>query len=188
MKVSNPMCVPVLILIVSVVFAAPLFAQPCVIDFDGTCPTSGPECGASFNGGDGCILAGIANCYDTGTRAYRVNENSSPLIITLDAPTVEVTVFYAYTPSIQGPIPTSSMRFYDATAGGNEVGTGLTPNGNCSQAKPGRQTINFGAETIRRIEVDVVGLGDVWVDTLTLTPDTVPVFPKSWGLLKALYR
>ena len=97
-------------------------------------------------------------------------------------------MFYAYTPSIQGPIPTSTMRFYDSTAGGNEVGTGLTPNGNCSQAKPGRQTINFGAETIRRIEVDVVGLGDVWVDTLTLTPDVVPVFTKSWGLLKTLYR
>lgn len=187
MQVFAQWRISVSVTILSAILAAPLAAAPCVINFDGTCPTAGPECGATFSGGDGCILAGIVNCYDTGSRAYRVNEASAPLTITLDAPVVEVTVFFAYTPSAQGPIPTSIMRFYDATAGGNEVGTGITPNGNCSVSKPARQTINFGAEPIRRIEVDVVGGGDVWIDTLTLTPDTTPVLPKSWGLLKTLY-
>ena len=61
------------LLLVSGVFGTEVaFAQPCTIDFDASCPDAAAECGASFVGGDGCILVGLLNCYDTGSRTvYR---------------------------------------------------------------------------------------------------------------------
>ena len=58
-------------------------AQQCTIDFDGTCPDAAAECGATFNGGVGCVRAGLGLCYDTGSRAYRVTAATSPLVVTI---------------------------------------------------------------------------------------------------------
>ena len=156
-----------------------VFAQSCTITFDATCPTIVPECGASFSGGLGCGSAGLGDCYHSGTEAYGV-DSSSPLIITLDAAISELAVFFAHTGSIQG-----TMRFFDAPSGGTEVGTPLMTNGDCSLAMPPTQSTIFATSVLR---IEVTTTGNLWIDTMTLTPaPSTPTESLSWGMLKARY-
>ena len=157
-------------------------AQPCTIDFDGiTCPNSAPECAATFNGGLGCQSVGALFCYASGTMSYRVDANS-PLTITLSSGVVEIDVFFAHRAGSTGTI-----TFFDAVAGGNTVGVPINTAGDCGVAMPNNVNQVFST-AVWRIEVDVTGGGDVWIDDLTLTPGSTPVSPVTWGVLKDLYR
>jgi hypothetical protein len=155
-------------------------AQPCTIKFDDiTCP--GTECAATFMGGTGCQSASAPLCYTSESMAYRVDANN-PLTITLSTGIVEIDVFFAHRAGSTG-----TMTFFDAVVGGNPVGTPINT-ADCG-APPKPDNVNQVFSTaIRRIQVDVTGGGDVWIDDLTLTPGGTPVNPLTWGLLKDLYR
>ena len=155
-------------------------AQPCTIGFEGTCPNSTPECAATFNGGLGCQTANATFCCSSGVRSYLVDANS-PLTITLSSSVVEVDVFFAHRGGSTG-----TMTFFDAIAGGNTVGVPIDTAGDCNVAKPNHVNQIFST-AVWRIEVDVTGGGDVWIDNLTLTAGSTPVSPVTWGVLKDLY-
>jgi hypothetical protein len=163
----------------TLVLAPGIQAQTCTIDFDTTCPTTVAECGATFSGGQGCVVAGLANCYDTGTRAYRLNSPGT-LTIALDPPIAAINVFFAYSGGAMG-----TMTFFDAALGGNQVGTPIITNGDCATFMPARQAQAFSTP-VRRIEVTTGATA--WIDTMELTPDTTPVLPASWGMIKTLYE
>ena len=44
----------------------------CTADFEDCCPDEQAQCGARFVGGQGCVVAGLPFCYDSGTVAYEV--------------------------------------------------------------------------------------------------------------------
>jgi len=169
-------------ILLSTFLAGASLAQPCTIDFDGiTCPNTVAECAATFNGGTGCQTAGAPLCYTSGANAYRVDANN-PLTITLSTGVVEIDAFFAHRGGSMG-----FMTFFDAVAGGNSVGVTIQTAGDCDAVKPANVNQVFST-AIRRIEVDVNGGGDVWIDDLTLTPGSTPTNPVTWGLLKDLYR
>jgi len=61
-----------------------------------------------------------------------------------------------------------TMRFFDID--GFEVDFPITTNGVCSGAvMPPTQMLVF-SRPIRKIEVVASGVGDVWIDTLTVNP------------------
>lgn len=139
----------------------------CTIDCDGpSCPNVSPECGATFDGGMGCLFENLPNCYSTGLRAYKVTPTAS-LTITLDGDAISLDLFFAHTTGAAG-----TMRFFNAD--GEEVDDPLTTNGNCLQFMPMHQEIVL-SEVIRTIEVTAVG-GDVWIDTMTINPG-IPDIP-----------
>ena len=49
----------------------------CTITFDDTCPDVTPECGATFVGGDSCVVEGVGNCYSSGIYSYKVGQEGS---------------------------------------------------------------------------------------------------------------
>ena len=157
-------------------------AAQCTINFDQGCPNVSAQCGATFQGGVGCIFAGLGLCYDTGTRAYRVTAATSPLLVTIPTGISDISVFLAQTGGAQG-----SMRFFDGVTGGVELGTPLGPNGDCSTVMPPQQSRAF-PRAVHRIEVSVTGPGSFWIDTMTTTTSAVSVDRSSWGVVKALYR
>lgn len=163
------------------VLATAGFGQVCTIDFEATCPNTPPQCNVTFTGGLGCRIAGLQNCYSSGVRSYEVDANNA-LSITIPNGIVRVDVFFANTAGNQG-----TMTFWDATTGGNMVGTPIQTNGNCGVSMPPSQSQMFGS-VVRRIEVDVSGGGSVWIDDLVLTDPTVPVTPAVWSHVKKLYR
>lgn len=135
----------------------------CTIDFEGACPNL-DECGAAFVGGDGCIFAGLTNCYSSGEFSYGVSPGT-PLTITLSDDLDALDVFFVH----QGSTSSGEMRFFDATVGGNEVGAPLTTNGNCALgAMPPFQTRSFSTG-IRRIEVTAAS-GTLWIDDFRVNP------------------
>lgn len=144
---------------------APAFGQlpECTIDFEGACPNL-DECGAAFVGGDGCIFAGLANCYSSGEFSYGVSPGT-PLTITLLADLNTLDVFFVQ----QGNAISGQMRFFDAVVDGNEVDTPLATNGNCLLGTmPPLQTKSFSTG-VRRIEVTATS-GTLWIDDFRMNP------------------
>ncbi len=170
-----------LVLAVSSLPALEAWGQPCTINFEGTCPNTTPECNASFSGGVGCISIGLAFCYSSGLRAYRVSNTSLPLTVNLSTGIEEITVFFAHT----GAGVSGRMRFFDAAVGGTMVGS-ITTNGNCGASMPSMQTRSFSTPVLR-IEVSVSGTGSAWIDDMTLTPATIATKRSTWGIVKTLY-
>ena len=164
----------------SLIGVAPATGQ-CTINFDLTCPNSGPQCDASFSGGSGCISTGQGNCYDSGTRAYQLNA-SAPVTVTLTTPIEAIDVFFAHT----GGATSGTMQFFAADS--TEVGTAITTNGDCGGlSMPPTQQQNFGTP-VWRIEATITGAGSGWIDSMALTAASMPVEAITWGLLKATYR
>lgn len=158
------------------------YTQTCRIDFDSSCPTAVAECGATFAGGLGCIFAGLRDCYANGSRSYRADANN-PVTITIPDGALEIEVFFAHS----GAGTQGVMTFFDAVAGGNAVGNPIQTNGDCLVSMPALQSQMFPA-AVRRIEVDVSGSGDAWIDAMELTDTTVAVRDWDWGLVKRLYK
>ncbi len=157
----------------------------CTIDFDGACPNAGAVCGASFGGGGGCLVEGLANCYSTGLFSYKV-QAASPLTITLDDDLTSLRLFFVH----QGAGASGTMRFFDAAVGGNEVNApGLVTNGDCLLSMPDPQEITFDAP-VRRIEVTAANgaLEAAWIDTFEVNfASGLPIPAMSeWGLLVML--
>ena len=160
-----------MLLAISITAALPgVTDAQCTINFDVGCPNAGAQCGATFVGGLGCVSALLPFCYFTGLRSYLVTA-ATPLTITLTQPIGQISVFFAFTPP-QGT--SGTMRFFDAAVGGNEVGAPIMTNGNCGVAMPPLQAQAFGTP-VRRIEVTVAGGGNVWIDTMMLTPPVCAV-------------
>lgn len=150
--------------VLPVAAAAGVGLPDCTIDFEGACPNAGAQCGASFSGGGGCIFAGLPFCYSSGLRSYQVTQ-ASPVTITLSDSISRLDVFFSEQGTAAG-----AMRFFDAVAGGNEVGSPLITNGNCLSFMPDMQLVSFLAP-VRRIEVEVTSAsGTVWIDDLRLNP------------------
>ena len=157
-------------------------AQTCTINFEGgNCPNSGAVCNATFSGGLGCQTVGVGNCYQSGVASYRI-ASGAPLTITFSTAVGAIEAFFAH----QGGA-TASMTFWDSVAGGSQVGSSLSDAGDCNLSKPAMVNRTF-TTPIRRIEVALNGTGNAWIDDLTITQATVPVYPSTWGLLKDRYR
>ncbi len=141
----------------------------CNIDFEGqgpgNCPNAGALCGATFVGGNGCLFEMLPFCYSSGLFSYKITP-SSPLTITLSGDLNSLELFFAH----QGTA-TGTMRFFDAVAGGNEVGPPLTTNGNCLALMAPLQMVSFDTP-IRRIEVSVTGAANTaaWIDDFHVNP------------------
>jgi hypothetical protein len=162
--------------------AAPACGQVCTINFDSGCPNATAQCGASFTGGLGCIVAGLPNCYASGSRSYRADANN-PVTITIPSGILEIEVFFAHS----GAGTQGFMTFFDAVTGGNQVGAQIVTNGDCNGPMPPLQSQAFPS-AVRRIDVDISGGGDVWIDSMKLTDTTVPVETWDWSLFKRLYK
>jgi hypothetical protein len=139
----------------------------CTEVMDSTCPNSSPSCtGVSFTGGVGCLIEFIGNCYDTGTRSYKVTQ-AAPLTIDFTGNVFSLDLFFAA--EVAGT--TGAMRFFDVD--NLEVDSALATNGVCGGAvMPPKQNLSF-SRAVRRMEVSVNGPGDVWVDTLTVNPNVL---------------
>ena len=95
--------------IVCIILGESASGQSCTITFDGACPTAvSDQCGAFFDGGGGCVFAGLPFCYDTGTRSYKVTD-TTPLSITIPGGLSDLEVFFS-----QQGTATGEMRFFDA--------------------------------------------------------------------------
>ncbi|MFQ5512745.1 MAG: hypothetical protein ACE5EO_12975, partial [Candidatus Krumholzibacteriia bacterium] len=149
---SLRLCLGVLWALVAGAGTADVAFSQCTILFDATCPNAAPECGASFTGGGGCLIAGLPNCYDSGLVSYQVT-SALPVTVTLTPAIDAITVFFAHSGTATG-----TMRFFDAITGGNEVGALINTNGNCAVFMPARQTRNF-ATPVFRIEATATGIG-----------------------------
>ena len=144
----------------------------CTIDFEVTCPNAVELCGATFNGGFGCVFAGLANCYSSGLQSYGVTA-ATPLTIMLSGDLTSLQVFFAN----QG-VALGTMRFFDAVVGGNEVAPPMPTNGDClAIMMPPLQLVSF-SNCVRRIEVTATG-GTVWIDDFRVNP--LPPFPDCNG-------
>jgi hypothetical protein len=132
----------------------------CRETMDATCPNDAPQCGATFAGGQGCRFERKGNCYDTGSRAYKVR-GGEMLTITMETDIVGLEVFFAGEGSATG-----TMTFRDA--GGNIVGSPLTTNGNCLAMMPQKQQVSFPTP-VHTIDVTASG-GPVWIDTFRINP------------------
>ena len=53
-------------------------AATCTENMDVTCPDAAPACGATFSGGNSCLVEGLGNCYSTGVFSYKVTQ-AAPL-------------------------------------------------------------------------------------------------------------
>lgn len=135
----------------------------CTIDFESACPSTSPQCGASFSGGDGCDSGGPATCSSSGLFSYKIT-TAAPLTITFSADVRSLEMFFAH----QGASSSGEMRFFDAVAGGNEVADPLLTNGDCLSVTPAMQRIAFPA-AVRRVEVVATG-GTVWIDDFRVSP------------------
>ena len=137
---------------------------PCTITFDGACPNVGEICGATFNGGGGCVTVGFDFCYSAGKFSYEVNP-ASPLTIELSDDLVELNVFFANLGAASG-----EMRFFNGC--GEEVGLPLETNGDCLLLMPDPQSQVF-EDGVRTIEVTAIG-GVIYLDTFTVTLEQAP--------------
>lgn len=142
------------------VFGQPL-PGPCTINFDGTCPNVVPLCGADFNGTGGCIFKGLAFCYFSGLRSFKVT-TVQPLTILLSGDLLKLRVFFS-----QQGLAAGTMRFFDIDD--VQVDTPLTTNGDCLLSMPPLQERTF-SRAVRRITVTATG-GTVWLDDFTVNPD-----------------
>lgn len=136
----------------------------CIITFDFACPNVGEICGATFNGGGGCVTAFEPGCYSTGSFSYSVSD-ASPLTIELSDDLIELNVFFVNVGAASG-----EMRFFNGC--GEEVGTPMETNGDCTFIMPDPQAQVF-EEGVRTIEVTATG-GIVYIDTFTPTLEQVP--------------
>ncbi len=146
-------------------FGAAALGQPlpnCNIEFDDSCPDASPECGATFSGGESCVVEGLGDCYSSGNFGFKVTP-AAPLTITLAGDLVGLRVFFAHQGAASG-----TMRVFDAQVGGNEVGSPLHTNGDCLLFMPSLQSLPF-CSAVRRIEVTAVG-GTVWIDDFHVNP------------------
>ncbi len=133
----------------------------CTITFDTGCPNQMPQCGASFAGGNGCIVAGLPFCYDTGLFGYEVSAGDL-LTITLEGDLNSLDVFFA-----SGGAGSGQMTFFDAD--GAEVDAPITTNGDCTLAMPPTQLVNF-SRPVRTIVVENDGPSRLYLDTFHVNP------------------
>ncbi len=134
----------------------------CSINFDSSCPDVTPECGATFNGGDSCVVEGLTGCYSSGAFSYKVTP-SSPLTITLSDDLNNLSVFFAH----QAAAGAGTMTFFDAS--GQPVGTPLTTNGPCESGPMPPKQMQCLSSPVRRIGVTASG-GAVWIDDFEVNP------------------
>ena len=142
----------------------PSVLATCTETMDAACPNGIPSCsGVSFSGGLGCFFEALGNCYSTGIRSYKVVA-AAPLDIDFAADVNTLEVFFAN--EVAGV--SGTMRFFDID--GFEVDSPITTNGVCGGAvMPPTQMLAF-SRPVRKIEVVATGVGDVWIDTLTVNP------------------
>ncbi|MCH8969268.1 MAG: hypothetical protein IIA66_09155 [Planctomycetes bacterium] len=138
----------------------------CTIDFeitfpDDPCPDD-LECGATFVGGDGCQVIGVANCYSSGIYSYQVGQGGS-LTITLSKDLNSLTVFFAH----QVADGAGTMTFLSAT--GQQVDDPLPTNGPCDGPMPSTHVLFF-SQPVRSIAVTNTGVGNLWIDTFEVNP------------------
>jgi hypothetical protein len=134
----------------------------CIVDMDteGTgCPNVRAICGTEFLGGDGCLVEGKANCYDSGFEAYKLTD-ATPVSISFTPGIAALEVFFAHEGTATG-----TLRFVDAS--GATVRAALFSNGDCLEFMPDTQTAAFGSP-VHEIQASVTG-GVAWIDTLTVT-------------------
>ena len=117
----------------------------CTIDFEGTCPDTVGQCGASFAGGNGCVVAGLPFCYSCGVFGYEVPPGET-LTIDLEGKVAKLEVFFA----AAGP-GSGQMTFLDAE--GFPVDSPITTNGDCSAAMPPLQVVSF-SRPVRNVVVE----------------------------------
>ncbi len=172
------------LLLISVVFGTTLLSAariaraecgntlPCPIFFDDSCPDAQEECGASFEGGGSCIIAGKFFCYTSGLFGYLVNP-ILPVTIHLSGDLVELEVFLAHV----GPGASGEMRFFNAA--GEEIGVPIESNGDCLAFMPDPQSRVF-EEGVRTIEVTADG-GTVYIDTFVATYSLPPGGPPDFN-------
>jgi len=139
-------------------------AATCTETMDATCPNNSPACtDVAFSGGLGCLVEGLGNCYSTGVFAYKVVDGS-PVEIDFAADVNSIELFFA----AEVATVSGSMRFLDRD--GLEVDSPLSTNGVCGGViMPPTQALSF-SRPVRKIEVSASGVGDVWIDTLTVNP------------------
>ena len=154
--------------VAGLVLCGPATAQlaNCTEDFDGSCPNSSPQCGATFASslpGDTCIFAGLPNCYSSGLRAYRVSPGQF-VTITLSGDLFALRVFFAQSGGGAGV-----MEFLDAS---NEpVGTPMTPNGSCGGASMPPLQLRCFPTAVRTVVVTHTGAsGALWIDDFEVNP------------------
>lgn len=134
----------------------------CEIRFDSTCPDDAPECGADFSGSPGCRVAGLGNCYESGSRGYEVT-TAEVLTITFAGDVNDLELFLAF----QNAGHAGTMRFLDAD--GEQVGSTLTANGPCNAATmPANHVLSFD-EPVRSAVVTAT-TGTLWLDSMNINP------------------
>ena len=140
----------------------------CLLEFPSSeCPTATDAvCGAFFDGGDGCVSAGLIDCYATGTHAYRVPIGGT-LEITFEDGVNEVEFHFAH----EGVTAEGEITFYDEND--NVVGQ-LETGGDCLLARPDKVSNeeDFFPYAVRAT-VTASG-GSVWIDEFWINPSNVP--------------
>jgi len=133
----------------------------CSENMDDRCPSSNPQCGASFSGGSGCLNSGLPMCYHSGMVGYRV-DTDAPVTITFEPDIVGLRVFFAHQTGASG-----TMTFRDVE--GQTVGSALTTNGDCEAGPmPAIRELTFPTP-VHTIQVTATG-APVWIDTFTVNP------------------
>jgi cysteine-rich repeat protein len=133
----------------------------CTADFEDCCPDEQAQCGARFVGGQGCVVAGLPFCYDSGTVAYEV-QPGVPLAITLFGDASSLEVFFAAAGAGEG-----QMLFL--AEDGTQVDEPLMTNGDCLATMPSRQTVIF-SRPVRSISVEALGGNAVYLDSFRVNP------------------
>lgn len=131
----------------------------CTIDFDELCPDAGTVCATRVSGGSGCVVDGLAFCYESGMFSYRVDAGDKAQF-SLRRPVDQVEVFFAQAAEGTG----GQMAFFDVD--GLQVGDAITTNGVCSIAMPATQTVIFDRPVVR-IRVRALDT-DIYIDSLSL--------------------
>lgn len=135
----------------------------CAIRFDDSCPDDAPECGATFTGGEGCIVIGVPNCYSSGAFSYQIFQGDALTIVLADD-LDGLSVFFAH----QSAGGSGQMRFLDVSGG--QVDAPLQSGGPCDSGSMPPTQVLFFSRAVRAIEVDNTGQGNLWLDTFEVNP------------------
>lgn len=134
----------------------------CRESYDGTCPDAEGSCGATYSAG-ACLLEGVGNCYDSGSKAYKLAPiEGNDLEVVFAEGILAADFFFA----VEGS-GAATATFLDE---GDGVAATTVANIDCESASemPNRVQLTFDRPVFKLVVELDDGTTGAWIDSLTV--------------------